>query len=197
MLKALIYVFLCVTPVIARAQLNFCNEERQDTIQDNDSIRVTCVSKEVYNYFEQRNTDIFAVGRRIVIPIEQVFIDTNYLFTRKVTLSKETDAGKLRIFYKERLVQSFEVRNNMINGQGIVYSWKEGKPVIFAMFKSNKLDGVAVIADLDGSLNEVVYFEKGIYQKHLYHKRALTQEGLDYLTEGKSNPFDFSGVIVR
>lgn len=130
----------------------------------------------VYDYFIQRfdSSLVYSMDPAEYLQIEVV--------------SNITGNGSSKIFFKDKLIRSYEITETRISGIGQAFS-QFGKLEYVAMFENEALNGTSTFFDPNGFVTEIVIFKKGRFKKYLYHYQAKSKERLRRLNKNSEGPF--------
>jgi hypothetical protein len=142
-------------------QINWSSKPIQK--ETNDSIYLYLKTKLYYNYFYQKYDSVivnFETGNASEI-------------VQTVTIGKSSKDGFLNITFEGRLLFSYLIKNNSINGIGLHYNslMKTANGIIFeqGLFKAGKLNGFYIYSDwTTGQSKAVIEYKNSKIKKVLY-----------------------------
>lgn len=129
--------------------------------------------------------------------LDSIFISfDSIVFNQEGVIDNKSQHGYLEISYNDQVLVKNEIRNGKISGIGLLYhpnllGLSYELPYCQAHFSNNKLHGVVIFYDEIGITTEILLFRKGKYLKHLYHKKAITDESLKKGNKLSGNPFGY------
>lgn len=185
----LIGLFFLAQPIRSLGQIKIPPDVKLDTLQNDSVIKVVFESEKVYDYYSQRfRPDLFVIGTLITIPLDTIITDSLLIYRQVIEIDKSSSIGTVKIYYKGRIIKRYFVENGEVSGQALVYDWNTQLPIINAMFERGKLNGVAAFYMEEIGLREIVKYEDGVFMEHLYHWRAYTKEGLEFVSQQEGDP---------
>jgi|SRR5690554_1345827 len=127
-------------------------------------------SYQVYDYFNQRTDSLFCeYGRAILMDCTKYFFENKKpIFISRKTTYKD-GSGVLDIFVDNKLLFSYKMKDDRIEGIGRIFNPKTGNVIYQAEFKNNLLNGhLFCISNSDSGVVHSMLFKEGKPIKILY-----------------------------
>jgi antitoxin component YwqK of YwqJK toxin-antitoxin module len=111
-------------------------------------------------------------------------------FLQKAVICKKTKGGYFTVSYLNHLLFKYEIRENQVNGIGIVYYLYENTPAAMATFSNNRLNGISIIYSKNGRIESMQIFKKGKYKRYIYFSISQTEKALEKANKNLfTNPY--------
>jgi hypothetical protein len=130
----------------------------------------------IYDFFRNEYDSIlYNIGSVFLMPSDSISFKNKNRYKIHVT---EPNNGKLKIYYKSKLLFEYKLINRKVEGTGYCYYPFTGNIALQGRFSNNKLNGLLFVQKSDGRILEGMKYEKGIYIEHIYHWLSFSKKSL-------------------
>ena len=144
---------------------------------------------------ETMNAYLGIGGLVIASPTFKQKFDSTYVFMIEpvkyqqiAAVNIKDECGYFEISYNKVALCRFQIRENKIEVIGVMFD-NTGHIRVQSLFINDKLNGVTMIYDKQGIIQEILLYRNGKYKKHLYHIAAKTRKDIVRGNKKSHDPF--------
>lgn len=152
---------------IATLVILSCTSNAQDTMN-------THSSTVIFDYFRQKSVSIvYDIGTVILMPSDSVSFKEDNLYRTKIT---DTVDGYKEIFFKDKLLFRYEMKQGKIEGLGYCYYPFSSTIAIQGEFSNGKLHGLVFFQEENGKIIEAMKYKNGKFDELLFHWNLINSK---------------------
>lgn len=127
-------------------------------------------SNSIFDYFRQeKDSSVYIIGPVFLMKSDSLsFKEKNEYCTKDVIING--NIVRKEIFFKEKLLYSYTIKNGKINGLGYCFYPFLGKIAVQGNFCNSKLHGIVTVQNKEGKIIEIMKYRRGKYIKHIFHQ---------------------------